>query len=58
VRQAIGTTKIAPGSIFHRYLVREIGRDAALADLLARVVDSSGTHNETVDTFLKLVLKR
>ena len=57
VRQAIGTVEVKPGSIFHRYFVRELQRDKELRAFLQAAHDRGGLQRENVVEFVRLVVE-
>lgn len=57
VRQAIGTTKIEPGSIFQRSLSRGVAADPEVRSLIESAADSLGKDERGLSAALKLILK-
>jgi hypothetical protein len=54
-RQAIGTAEFAAGSLFHRSLAREIGRDPMLRTLVSALGSRGDMGRENVNRALVLL---
>jgi hypothetical protein len=57
VRQAIGSTKLEPGSVFHRSLARGIAADPVLQDLVETAASLMGKEDRALSAALVLARK-